>query len=134
MKTSEAVALCAKKLYDYRTKVSLCTNRLLEYRDRIAKLTLAMEKELAKIQKQIEDTERTKIIYIERDRTTKTENYRLQKKDKYRTIDSFGKVTYFATKRELMDSLDITDYELSQHLNGKFTVLDDLQITVEKLR
>lgn len=118
---------------DIEEAIERCATKLIEYQKQVDKLTTAMSGELHRLKKHILDKSRPQIVYIERDRTTKTENYRKQHKFKYRTIDSFGVETLFATKRELTDSLDVTEYELEQHFKGKHTVLDDLQIIVEKL-
>ena len=40
---------------------------------------------------------------------------------------------YFIDKKSLLEDLDITSQELSKHLNGGKTILDDLGIYVEKL-
>ena len=118
---------------DIEEAIERCATKLIEYQKQVDKLTTAMSGELRRLKKHILDKSRPQIVYIERDRTTKTENYRKQHKFKYRTIDSFGVENFFMTKRELLNSLDITNYELKQHLEGKYTVLDDLQIIVEKL-
>ena len=118
---------------DIEEAMTRCATKLLEYQKQVDKLTTAMARELERLKRHIATQNRPQIVYIERDRTTKTENYRKQKRFKYKTIDSFGVENFFATQRELIDSLDITTYELEQHLAGKYTVLDDLQIIVEKI-
>lgn len=118
---------------DIEEAVERCANKLLDYQKQVDKLTTAMSKELHRLKKHILEKSRPQIVYIERDRTTKTENYRKQHKFRYRSIDSFGVETLFATKRELMDSLDVTEYELGKHFKGEHTVLDELQIIVEKI-
>ena len=113
--------------------IERCANKLLDFQRQVSTLSKAMSKELVSLKKRIADKEKTKIVYLERDRSTKSENKRKNGRNKYRTIDSFGVSHYFVTKQELLDSLDITRYELDRHLKGKYTVLDDLQIIVEKI-
>ena len=133
MDIEEAIDKCAVKLEEYKSKVNRCAENLLSYQKQIEKLTTTMSNELKRLKANIVGKHKPQIVYIERDRTTKTENYRKQHKFRYRTIDSFGVETLFATKRELMDSLDITEYELGKHFKGEHTVLDELQIIVEKI-
>lgn len=113
--------------------VEKCAKLLGEYQKQVAKLTLSMQSELLRLKKKIKDLDKPQIIYLERERTGVRKHNKKQTRNKFLTIDSFGQETYFATKRQLLESLDITEYELQQHLKGNFTVLDDLQIKVEKL-
>ena len=113
--------------------VERCAKLLGEYQKQVAKLTLSMQAELLRLKKKIKDLDKPQIIYLERERKGEKSHNKKQTRNKFLTIDSFGQETYFTTKRQLLDSLDITEYELSQHLKGNLTVLDDLQIKVEKL-
>lgn len=133
MDIEEAIDKCAVKLEEYKNKVNRCAENLLSYQKQIEKLTTTMSNELKRLKAAIIGKHRPQIVYIERTNTTRNENNRRQHRFKYRTIDSFGVENFFVTKRELLNSLDITDYELEQHLAGKYTVLDDLQIIVEKI-
>ena len=133
MDIEEAISRCATKLDEYKQKVDQCSARLMEYQKKIDILTSAMSAELLRLKKNLIAQTHPQIVYIERTHIDKNEEPRKQHKFKYRTIDSFGVENFFMTKRELLNSLDITNYELKQHLAGKYTVLDDLQIVVEKL-
>ncbi len=53
---------------------------------------------------------------------------------KYKVVDIEGKETYFSSKQDLLEDLDITDYELKKHLQGENTVLDELGVYVDDLR
>lgn len=53
---------------------------------------------------------------------------------KYKVVDIEGKETYFSSKQELLEDLDITSYELTKHLRGENTVLDEIGVYVDDLR
>lgn len=52
---------------------------------------------------------------------------------KYKVTDGYGNDKLFYSDMELLEDLDISKKELQQHLNGQYTVLDDLEIMVVRI-
>lgn len=52
---------------------------------------------------------------------------------KYKVTDGYGNDKLFYTTAELLEDLDISKAELRKHLNGQWTILDDLEICVTEL-
>lgn len=52
---------------------------------------------------------------------------------KYKVTDGYGNHKLFYTDAELLEDLDISKAELRKHLNGQWTILDDLEICVTEL-
>lgn len=97
---------------NYQPQIEMLQNQINELRTIISRLAQYVED---KIQMQTQ----TKV--------------RSQAKPKYKVISEYSADKYFTDKKTLLNDLDITSQELTRHLNGYDTVLDDLCILVQKL-
>lgn len=52
---------------------------------------------------------------------------------KFKVTDGYGNDKLFYSESELLENLDISKAELKKHLNGQYTILDDLEIIVVKI-
>lgn len=105
---------------DYQPQINILRNEINELRMVVARLTQYIQDNLHVM---------TTIECLE-----KTQKEKVPKgKPKYKTVDEFGNETIFYDKKNLLENLDITSQELTKHLNGKETILDDIGVYVVEL-
>ena len=127
--TDEQKENVIKKAFGEETE-KINTTPVIDYSEQLANLS----EQINTLTNIVSNLSKSIFWLLQQPKKQKKVNVVDENRAKYKVVDIEGKETYFANKQDLLKDLDITSYELTKHLQGENTVLDELGVYVDDLR